>query len=103
MFAVDFKNCVLNFSCFYKRSLKKVKFVSSSLHETDFTEADMTGALFDNCDLKMAVFANTILEKADLRTAYNYSIDPDSNRIRKAKFSMDGIAGLLHKYDIEIN
>ncbi|HCN85084.1 MAG TPA: hypothetical protein DIT07_15920 [Sphingobacteriaceae bacterium] len=103
LFAVDFQNCILNFSCFYKRNLKKTKFVNSSLHETDFTEADLTGALFDNSDLKMAVFENTELEKADFRTAYNYSIDPDSNRIKKAKFSMAGIAGLLHKYDIEID
>lgn len=102
LFAVGFQNCVLNFSCFYKRNLKKTEFINSSLHETDFTEADLTGAVFDNSDLRMAVFANTVLEKADLRTAHNYSIDPDSNRIKKAKFSMDGIAGLLHKYDIEI-
>jgi hypothetical protein len=37
-----------------------------------------------------------------LRTSYNYSINPEVNRIKKAKFSTTGIAGLLHKYDIEI-
>lgn len=103
LFGVSFDNCVLNFSCFYKRNLKKTRFKNSSLHETDFTEADLTGAIFDNADLAMAVFEKTILEKADLRNAYNYSIDPDSNRIKNAKFSMSGIAGLLHKYHIEID
>jgi fluoroquinolone resistance protein len=103
LFAVDFEKCILNFSCFYKRNLKKTKFRNSTLQEADFTEADLTGALFDSSDLGLAVFDNTVLEKADLRTAYNYAIDPDSNRIKKAKFSMSGIAGLLHKYDIEID
>ena len=43
-----------------------------------------------------------ILEKADFSTAYNYVIDPELNTIRKAKFSIAGITGLLHKYDIDI-
>ncbi|MGB5462457.1 MAG: pentapeptide repeat-containing protein, partial [Aureibaculum sp.] len=33
---------------------------------------------------------------------YNYSIDPEKNPIKKAKFSQDGIGGLLDKYDIVI-
>jgi len=50
-----------------------------------------------------ATFDKTMLEKADFRTAYNYSIDPDNNRIKKAKFSQSGLGGLLHKYDIVIS
>jgi hypothetical protein len=50
-----------------------------------------------------ARFENTIIEKADLRTSYNYSIDPENNRIKKAKFSLAQIAGLLDKYNIEID
>ncbi|MGI8788822.1 MAG: hypothetical protein ACR2HG_13805 [Pyrinomonadaceae bacterium] len=42
------------------------------------------------------------MEKADFQTAYNYSIDPESNRIKKAQFSIPGIARLLDKYEIEI-
>ena len=49
-----------------------------------------------------AKFENSILEKADLRTSRNYLIDPELNKIKKAKFSIHGIAGLLAKYDIEI-
>jgi len=29
-------------------------------------------------------------------------IDPEVNRIKKAKFSVSGVPGLLNKYDIEI-
>ncbi|HZB12656.1 MAG TPA: pentapeptide repeat-containing protein, partial [Chryseolinea sp.] len=81
---------------------KKTVFKNSQLQETDFTECDVTGALFDNCDLTNATFAFTILEKADLRTSYNYSIDPEKNRVKKARFSLQGVTGLLDKYDIEI-
>jgi uncharacterized protein YjbI with pentapeptide repeats len=73
------------------------------LHEVDFTEADLTAAKFENCDLQRTIFANTILEKSDFRTAFNYSIDPEINRIKKAKFSLPGVLGLLAKYAIEID
>jgi uncharacterized protein YjbI with pentapeptide repeats len=58
--------------------------------------------VFDNCDFRGAIFDHTNIEKADLRTSYNYSIDPEINRIKKAKFSILGVSGLLNKYDIEI-
>jgi uncharacterized protein YjbI with pentapeptide repeats len=68
----------------------------------DFTDCDLTGSIFDNCDLTMATFENTIIEKADFRTSFNYSIDLNINRVKKAKFSLLGLAGLLDKYDIDI-
>ena len=48
-------------------------------------------------------FAGTILEKVDFRTAFNYSIDLERNRIKKARFSAKGVVGLLDKYDIDID
>jgi uncharacterized protein YjbI with pentapeptide repeats len=83
--------------------MKGVIFRSCQLQETDFGACDMSNGVFDNCDLLRAIFDSTILEKADFRTAYNYSINPESNRIKKARFSISGISGLLEKYDIEIS
>ena len=93
----------MNLASFYKRKLKKTKFLNCSLQEVDFVEADLGAAIFDNCDMAGAIFDNTILEKADFRTSYNYAIDPELNKIKKAKFSMPGVLGLLLKYDIEID
>lgn len=98
----SFDGCQLNHSSFYKTKIKKTVFDNSELQEADFTETDLTGVVFNNCNLANALFDNSILEKADLRTAHNYSIDPETNRIKKAKFSISGISGLLNKYDIEI-
>ena len=68
----------------------------------DFTQADLSNAAFNTCDLIRAKFENTNLEKADFRTSYNYSINPALNRMKKAKFSVAGIYGLLDNYDIVI-
>jgi fluoroquinolone resistance protein len=102
-FAVQFDNCTLNHCSFYKRKLKKTLFKNTKLQEADFTDADLTSSVFDGCDLAGAKFENTMLEKADFRTSINYSLDPELNRIKKAKFSQSGISGLLDKYDIEID
>jgi uncharacterized protein YjbI with pentapeptide repeats len=73
------------------------------LQQVDFTEADLSGADFADCDLLQATFDNTILEKADLRTAVNFSIDPERNKLKKAKFTTAGLAGLLDKYNLLID
>ncbi len=97
-----FENCNLDHSTFYKSRIKNTTFINCQLMETDFTACDLTEAFFDKCDMQGAVFERTILVKADLRTSYNYSIDPENNRIKKAKFSLSGLGGLLEKYEIEI-
>ena len=102
LFKVDFENSLLNLSSFYQLKIKNTRFKGCSLHEVDFTETELTGSVFDNCDMAGAIFDNSILEKADFRTSGNYSINPETNRIKKAKFSVTGITGLLDKYDIEI-
>lgn len=100
--SLSFNGCRLDHSSFYKLKLKNTVFKNSQMQETNFAEADLTAATFENCDLMHAVFDRTLLEKADLRTATNFSINPETNRIKKAKFSITGLPGLLQKYQIEI-
>jgi fluoroquinolone resistance protein len=102
LFEVNFENCLLNLSTFQKMNLKKARFKDCTVHEVDFSDADLNSAVFDNSDLTRTNFNNTNLEKADFSTAYNYSIDPERNKLKKAKFSLQGVAGLLDKYDILI-
>lgn len=100
--AFSFENCQLSHSTFFQMNIKKTIFRNCQLREIDFSESNLTSVVFDNCDLAQTIFINSILEKADLRTAYNYSIDPENNRLKKTKFSILGISGLLDKYDIII-
>ena len=102
LLTVSFTGCLLNLSTFHKVKLKNTRFTNCSLQEVDFTETDLTATEFDVCNLLHAVFDNSILEKADLRTAINFSIDPERNKLKKAKFSATALSGLLHKYDLII-
>jgi uncharacterized protein YjbI with pentapeptide repeats len=72
------------------------------MHEVDFTETDISQALMDECDLTGSIFENTILEKADLRGAHHFSIDPEKNKIKKMKVSRHALSGFLEKYDLQI-
>jgi uncharacterized protein YjbI with pentapeptide repeats len=100
LFSVAFESSQLNLSSFYKMVIKDTVFKACNLREVDFAAADLSAAVFANCDLAAAIFENTNLEKADFSTAENVVLNPDINKIRKAKFSIQGAIGLLAKYDI---
>lgn len=102
LFAVGFENCDLSMSTFLQGKLKGTKFKGCNLYEVDFSEADLSEAVFDQSDLQRAVFKQCNLEKADFRKAINYHINPELNRIRKAKFSAPEVLSLLQHYDIVI-
>ena len=70
--------------------------------KVEFTEADLSEAIFTDCDLENAFFNNTNLEKADFSTSYNFTINPEENKIQKAKFSKENLAGLLCQYKLVI-
>jgi fluoroquinolone resistance protein len=102
LFSASFEDCSLKLTSFFKTKLPKTTFRNCGLEEVDFAEADLNHSIFDKCNLQGALFENTNLEHADLRTSEYYTINPESNKIRKAKFSLAGVAGLLGKYDIII-
>jgi len=99
---MHFDGCILDNAVFFKKKNKKAVFKDCSMVETDLTEADLTDCKFENCNLQRAFFDQTILKNADLSTSYNFVIDPDNNDIKRAKFSVHGLAGLLAKYDIKV-
>lgn len=101
-FTIDFLGCNLHLSSFYQMKPKRISFKKCNLKEVDFTEADLKETVFDNCDLDAAIFKNTNLEKTDFRSSYNFLIDPQINNIHHAKFSLQGLPGLLQKYQLDI-
>ena len=101
-FAVKFESCLLDYCSFANKKLAKTIFSDSSLKSTDFTESDLSKSKFLNCDLTNTLFYRSILTEVDFTSASNYNIDPEANIIKRAKFSLDGVSGLLNKYNIEI-
>jgi len=77
-------------------------FTNCSMIAIDFMNTDLTNVLFENCNLHKAVFQNTIANKADFTTSYNFSIDPEKNKIKKASFSLAGLKGLVEKHELVI-
>lgn len=102
LFSVHFDRCVLDHSVLVKRRMPKTGFVKCSLKGVDFSEADLSQAILDDCDLQDAVFERTDLRKADLATAFNFRIDPRSNDLRGARFSLQGALELLNCFGVVV-
>jgi len=98
----NFKDCLLDYSKFYALKLKKMQFINCSMVSVDFMASDLTEAVFDNCNLRRAVFMDTIANKADFYTSYDFTIDPEKNKLKKAVFSTENVKGLLEKYQLVI-
>lgn len=88
-----FENCLLNHSSFYKTKIKHTVFKNCSLQDVDFGGSDLSNTVFDECDMLNALFDYTNLTKADMRSAYNLTLNPDSNTIHRAKFSITSAIG----------
>ncbi|MFO7720822.1 MAG: pentapeptide repeat-containing protein [Gillisia sp.] len=63
---------------------------------------DLQNSIFEKCKLSGVIFENSILENSHFKPAQSFSIDPELNRIRNAKFSATNISGLLDRYNLII-
>lgn len=102
LFSVNFSKCQLNYSSFVNMDIKRTIFSECIIKEANFAESNLTEVAFLNCDLLRTIFEMTDLTRSNFSTAYNYSIDPTVNIVRKAKFSYPSVLGLLDKFNVEI-
>jgi uncharacterized protein YjbI with pentapeptide repeats len=98
----QFDQCQLDYCNFFNLKLKKSQFTNSRMLEADFSQSELQEANFQGTDLSGAVFDGTNLEKADFRDAMHYRIDPEMNRIKGARFDLQGLPGLLVKWGIKV-
>ncbi len=103
LFAVRFGQCVLDYAFFIRKNLKKTVFDQCSVREANFSESNLAEASFLQCDLHQTVFERTDLRGADFRTAFNYSINPTANNLRKARFSYPSVLGLLDSFGVKVS
>lgn len=101
-FSSSFKNSLLHYCNFSDLNMKNTAFNGSKLLENYFTNTCLTGADFSDVDLSGTVFHNCDLSKADFSSATQYVIDPQTNKMKKAKFSLPEAVGLLFGFDITI-
>lgn len=100
LFGVHFDQCQLRYASFAGRQMPGTPFRGCGLDEADFADADLSGAVFQDCSLAGAVFQNTQLGGADFRTATGFTIDPERNQLRQARFSLPGLLGIVAKYEL---
>ena len=97
-----FEKSALNYANFYGIKIRNCSFICCNLYEACFDEADLTSSVFDRCDLSRTSFFKTNLEKVDFSSAFNFSIDPSTNRLKKTVFSEQNLRGLVAHLDIVI-
>lgn len=99
---VSFKDSQISYSSFYGKKLKKMQAINCVALETDFTACDLQQANFERTDLAGAYFSDTDLTQANFAGARNYQINPNTNRIKGAKFSLPDALSLLNYLDVQI-
>ena len=101
-FSVAFNECNLQYASFQGLNMQDTHFDKCRIVETDFGQCNLKKSVFKDCDMTRSIFLKTNLEEADFSTAYNYLINPNENRMKKAKFALQGLPGLLAVYGIEV-
>jgi fluoroquinolone resistance protein len=100
--SVHFDDCLLNYAAFFGLTLRRSRFAGCIAREVDFREADLTEAVCTRTDFTGSKFHHTNLTKADFRHATAYTINPATNTVTKARFSLPEAVSLLNGFDIVI-
>lgn len=97
-----FYSCNLSHSSFYGLELSNLLIEECKAHDIDFRDANLSHASFAESDLLNSLFLHTNLNSANFTNAINYTIDPNENRIKRARFSFPDVLTLLNYFDIII-
>jgi uncharacterized protein YjbI with pentapeptide repeats len=92
-----FDNC-----SFVRRKMKNTLFRGGELRECYFAECDLSGTSFDECVMAGTTFERCDLSGADLRTAIGYVVNPLDNRVARARFSEQNLAGLVSELGVVV-
>lgn len=101
-FSPTFEKSLLYFCNFSGLNLKNSRFQKCQLKECHFTDSNLSGVSFDECNLSGTIFHSCDMKKADFTSAEAYIIDPRTNGIQGARFSLPEAVGLLRGLDIEL-
>jgi fluoroquinolone resistance protein len=100
---MDFKVCQLSMCIFSDLDLQSTVFESCKIIECDFFKTNLSNTNFQDSDLGGTRFDDTNLTNASFRSAKNYSINPNTNFLKKTKFARAEASGLLDSFDIDLD
>ncbi len=101
-FNAKFSDCLMQYASFQGLNLQGFQFTKCQLTEADLTTCNLKKAQFIDCNLDRAIISHCNLEEADFSTAFNFIINPNDNRMKKAKFSLQNLPGLVAVFDVKI-
>jgi uncharacterized protein YjbI with pentapeptide repeats len=98
----EFDSCIMDQCIFEHLDLRNTSFSNSRLQSAELHQCNLTKTNFSGCNLSHCVFENCDLSHAWFENATNYTINPQTNVLKKAKFSYPEVLSFLHPFDIEI-
>lgn len=96
------KNCKLDNGIFMGLNLNGIQMTGCSATDIDFSDCNLTKAVFDGTDFARSRFIKANLTQADFSGAHNYTLDPNLNKLKKTIFSFPEVTALLNSFDIII-
>ncbi len=100
-----FSGCRMSGASFGERTGGHRRFSASftaCILDNVFDHCALKNASFDRCDLSGATFSGNDLTNTDFLSSYGFTIDPETNRLNGAHFSLASLPGLLAKYRIKV-
>ena len=89
------KNCAFRYNDFSGMALNGFDWTGAELQQCTFDDTRLAGASFYGVRLGGTRFTRCDLQKADLRTAEEYAIDLETNKLKGARFSFPDVVRLL--------
>jgi uncharacterized protein YjbI with pentapeptide repeats len=97
---LSFQGCNISHSTFTRLSVQRMEMIECIAREVDFTGTNLTRANLAKTDFLGSRFVDTNLSYADFSKASNYAIDPRTNRLKKAVFTLPEAVSLLSAFDL---
>ncbi len=101
-FQVSYHECILSHCLFTDLRMKALQITNCKATEASFAGVDLSGADFSGSNLEGARFLDANLEGADLSTAENYAIDPEGNRLKDTKVSVEAALALATRFGVVV-
>lgn len=100
--ALAFENSLIDTCNFSGLKLKATPFLRCVIRETRFVGTMLAEAAFDGSDLEGTLFHECQLQGASFVQARNYAIDPLTNKLKDARFSLPEAVSLLTGLGIKL-
>ena len=103
IFKVGFRESQITKCTFSSLDMVESEFIDCNIYQSDFYKAKLGKSNFSGSDLEQSIFEDTDLRGVDFSNAKNYSINPLTNKIKNAEFTMPEAIHLLDALDVKIS